>query len=52
MAVSLRVVGTAVLSAALVGVLLWLAPPAQVINSIDDMSPVWLLAAVGLEIGS
>ena len=52
MAVSLRVVGTAVLSAALIGVLLWLAPPAQVINSIDDMSPVWLLAAVGLEIGS
>ena len=52
MAVSVRVVGTAVLSAALVGVLLWLAPPAQVINSIDDMSPVWLLAAVGLEIGS
>ena len=49
---SVRVLGTVVLSGALVGVLLWLAPPAQVINSIDDMSPVWLLAAVGLEIGS
>jgi uncharacterized membrane protein YbhN (UPF0104 family) len=50
--VRLRLVGTAVLSVALVGVLLWLAPPAQVINSIGDMSPVWLLAAVGSEIGS
>jgi uncharacterized membrane protein YbhN (UPF0104 family) len=36
----------------LVGILLWLAPPAQVIDSIADMSPVWLLAAVGFEIGS
>jgi uncharacterized membrane protein YbhN (UPF0104 family) len=49
---SVRMLGTAVLSVALVGVLLWLAPPAQVINSIGDMSPVWLLAAVGFEIGS
>jgi uncharacterized membrane protein YbhN (UPF0104 family) len=48
----IRVLGTAVLSVGLVGVLLWLAPPAQVINSIGDMSPVWLLAAVGFEIGS
>jgi uncharacterized membrane protein YbhN (UPF0104 family) len=51
-AVSLRVAGTAVLSVALVGVLLWLAPPGQVIDAIGDMNPVWLLAAVGLEIGS
>jgi uncharacterized membrane protein YbhN (UPF0104 family) len=49
---SLRVLGTAVLSVVLVGVLLWLAPPAQVIDSIGDMNPVWLLAAVGFEIGS
>jgi uncharacterized membrane protein YbhN (UPF0104 family) len=48
----LRLLGTVSLSLALVGALLWLAPPAQVINSIDDMSPVWLLVAVGLEIGS
>jgi uncharacterized membrane protein YbhN (UPF0104 family) len=47
-----RVLGTAVLTVALVGVLLWLAPPAQVIDSIGDMSPAWLLAAVGLELGS
>jgi uncharacterized membrane protein YbhN (UPF0104 family) len=44
--------GTAALSAASVGVLLWVAAPAQVIDSIGDMSPAWLLAAVGLEIGS
>jgi hypothetical protein len=49
---SVRVLATAVLSAAMAGVLLWLAPPAQVINSISDMSPVWVLAAIGLEIGS
>ena len=49
---SARVLGTAVLSFALVGILLWLAPPAQVINSIGDMSPAWLLAAVGFEIAS
>jgi uncharacterized membrane protein YbhN (UPF0104 family) len=48
----MRVVGTAVLSVVLVGVLFWLAPPKQVIDAIGDMSPVWLLAAVGFEIGS
>lgn len=47
-----RVLGTAVLSVGFMVVLLWLAPPAQVINSIGDMSPVWLVAAVGFEIGS
>jgi len=49
---SMRLLGTAILSAASVAVLLWVAPPAQVIDSIGDMNPVWLLAAVGLEIGS
>src|SRR5690348_14847132 len=47
-----RVLGTAILSIASVGVLLAVAPPAQVIASIGDMNPAWLLAAVGLEIGS
>jgi uncharacterized membrane protein YbhN (UPF0104 family) len=47
-----RVLGTAILSVASVGALLLVAPPAQVINSIGDMSPVWLLAAIGFEIGS
>ncbi len=49
---SLRVLGTAILSVVSVGVLLWVAPPAQVISSIGDMNPMWLLAAVALEIGS
>ena len=49
---SVRVLGTAMLSVVSLGVLLWVAPPAQVINSIGDMNLVWLLAAVGLEIGS
>ncbi|HJS95338.1 MAG TPA: lysylphosphatidylglycerol synthase transmembrane domain-containing protein [Solirubrobacteraceae bacterium] len=47
-----RVLGTAILSLGSVGVLLWVAPPAQVIDAIGDMSPIWLLAVVGLEIGS
>lgn len=49
---SVRVLATAIVTAVSVGVLLWVAPPAQVINSIADMNPIWLLAAVGLEIGS
>jgi uncharacterized membrane protein YbhN (UPF0104 family) len=47
-----RVLATAILSVASVGALLLVAPPGQVIDSIGDMSPAWLLAAVGLEIGS
>jgi uncharacterized membrane protein YbhN (UPF0104 family) len=49
---SARVLATAIVSLLSVGALLWVAPPAQVIDSITDMSPVWLLAAVGLELGS
>ena len=48
----LRALGTAMLGVASVALLLWVAPPAQVVASIGDMSPVWLLAAVGLELGS
>jgi uncharacterized membrane protein YbhN (UPF0104 family) len=47
-----RLIGTAILSVGSVGVLLWVAPPAQVIDAISDMNPVWLLTVVGLEIGS
>jgi uncharacterized membrane protein YbhN (UPF0104 family) len=43
---------TAVLSAISVGVLFWVAPPAQVVNAIGDLNPYWLLAAVALELGS
>jgi uncharacterized membrane protein YbhN (UPF0104 family) len=31
---------------------MWVAPPGQVINTVGDMSPVWLAAAVGLELAS
>jgi uncharacterized membrane protein YbhN (UPF0104 family) len=46
------VLATAVIGALSIGVLLWVAPPRQVIASVADMNPVWLLAAVGLELGS
>ncbi len=48
----LRVFGALIITALSVGVLLWVAPPAQVIKTIGDMNPVWLLAAVALELGS
>jgi uncharacterized membrane protein YbhN (UPF0104 family) len=47
-----RVLGTAILSVVSIGALLWVAPPGDVINSIGDMNPAWLLAAVVFEIGS
>jgi uncharacterized membrane protein YbhN (UPF0104 family) len=47
-----RTLGVVILGLGSVGVLLWVAPPGQVIDSIGDMSPGWLLAAVGFEIGS
>jgi uncharacterized membrane protein YbhN (UPF0104 family) len=43
---------TALLSVISVGALLLVAPPAEVIDSIADMNPLWLLAAVALELGS
>jgi uncharacterized membrane protein YbhN (UPF0104 family) len=49
---AVRVLAMVILSVLSVGVLLWVAPPAQVIASIGDMNPVWLLAAVALELGS
>jgi uncharacterized membrane protein YbhN (UPF0104 family) len=48
----MRVLATAILSIVSIGVLFWVAPPGQVINSIGDMNPVWLLVAVALELGS
>lgn len=49
---SVRALGVTTVGLVSVGVLLWVAPPGQVIDSIGDMSPGWLLAAVGFEIGS
>jgi uncharacterized membrane protein YbhN (UPF0104 family) len=48
----LRVLGAALLSVISVGVLVRVAPPAQVLGSISDMNPLWLLAAIALELGS
>lgn len=47
-----RVLGTAIIGAISVGLLLWVAPPASVIDQIGRMNPIWVLAAVALELGS
>jgi hypothetical protein len=47
-----RVLATAIVGAASIGLLLWVAPPAKVIDQISDMDPTWVLAAVALELGS
>jgi uncharacterized membrane protein YbhN (UPF0104 family) len=43
---------TVALAIASVALLLWVAPPGQVLRTIGDMSPAWLIAAAGLELGS
>jgi len=48
----LRLLGVALAGVLSVGVLVVVAPPGQVIDTIADMNPLWLLAAVALEIGS
>jgi uncharacterized membrane protein YbhN (UPF0104 family) len=48
----LRLLGTAIITVVSLGVLLWVASPGDVIESLGDMNPLWLLAAVGFEIGS
>lgn len=49
---SVRMLGAAILGVLTVGVLLWVASPTKVIDSIGDMNPVWLLAAALFEFGS
>ncbi len=49
---TLRIVGTAIAGAVSVAALLLVAPPGQAIDSIADMNPAWLLAAVAFELGS
>ena len=49
---TVRILATAILGALSVAVLIWVAPPGEVITSIGNMSPAWLLAAVALEVGS
>jgi len=47
-----RVLGTALLGLASIGLLLWVAPPGEVIDQIGEMNPAWVLAAIVLEFGS
>src|SRR5205807_5133998 len=49
---SRRALWTALLGLASAGLLLWVAPPGEVIEQIGSMSPAWLLAAIGFELGS
>lgn len=47
-----RALGTAVLAVASLGLLLWVAPPGEVIDQIREMSPAWVVVAIALELGS
>ncbi len=47
-----RALGTVVIGVVSLGLLLWVAPPDEVIEQISHMSPAWVLAAIGLELGS
>jgi uncharacterized membrane protein YbhN (UPF0104 family) len=47
-----RALVTALVGLLSVGLLLWVAPPSEVIDQLGDMSPIWLAAAVALELGS
>jgi putative heme transporter len=49
---SVRVLAIAAVVAASVGLLVWVAPPADVIRQIGHMSWRWVLAAIALELGS
>ena len=47
-----RLVLTAILTVAALGVLLWVAPPASVIQQLGDMNPAWVLGAIAFELAS
>jgi uncharacterized membrane protein YbhN (UPF0104 family) len=47
-----RVLGWLIVFAASAGLLMLVAPPAQVIDTIGHLNPVWLVVAVGFELGS
>ena len=49
---SARALATAAIGAVSVGLLLWVAPPAKVIDQIGDMNLTWVLVAIALELGS
>ncbi len=47
-----RALATAILGAVLVGLLLWVAPPGDVLAQIGNMNPYWVGAAIAVELGS
>jgi uncharacterized membrane protein YbhN (UPF0104 family) len=47
-----RRLGLVAIGALSIGALVWVAPPGQVIETVTDLSPVWLVAAVGFELAS
>jgi len=47
-----RTLATVAIGAVSIGALVWVAPPSQVIKTVAHLSPVWLAAAVGLELAS
>ncbi|MDQ6746480.1 MAG: hypothetical protein M3010_00025 [Candidatus Dormibacteraeota bacterium] len=47
-----RVLVTAIIGGIGVGLVLWVAPPAEVIDQVGEMDPIWVLAAVALELAS
>jgi uncharacterized membrane protein YbhN (UPF0104 family) len=49
---SARVLLSALVACVSVGLLLWVAPPEDVIDAIGHLNPVWVLVAVGLELAS
>ncbi len=48
----MRALATAIVAAASVGLLIWVAPPEDVLTEIGDMNVTWLVVAVGLELAS
>ena len=49
---AVRALVTAVIGVVSVGLLVWVAPPGEVLDQISDMNPLWVAAAVALELGS
>jgi uncharacterized membrane protein YbhN (UPF0104 family) len=47
-----RGVGTAIVGAVSIGLIVWAAPPGEVVDQISHLNPTWTLVAVALEVGS
>lgn len=47
-----RGLGTALVGALSIGLIVWAAPPRKVVNQLSHIDPAWTLVAVGLEVGS